>query len=256
MVINKYDYIFGNYQSINGNKIGCSILFSNSSIIEHLLYYTDSDTSHSHPFIQFSFATKTNFTFIKYKGIKSKYLSITNKSFSSNIICPSFKDKEKPSLCILLPNFKRNYLNYSFKAFVNQTYKPKFYLFIQNEDRIHYNLSLFQNIIKEPIYHIWMLNWNSFFFLNHRLASLMPCDFILKYDDDQWPADNFLQEKLIRLAKNKNVIIGNKGFSVPSSFCGYYSKKLLKIDNNIVDHASVPLLIRPSYIKLEARNYI
>ena len=63
---NKYDYIFGNSQIINGKKIGCSLLFSKASIIEHLLYYTDSDTSHANPFIQLSLATQTKFIFIKF----------------------------------------------------------------------------------------------------------------------------------------------------------------------------------------------
>lgn len=47
---NKYDYIFGNSQIIKGQKIVYSLLLSKSSIIEHLLYYTDSDTSHANPF--------------------------------------------------------------------------------------------------------------------------------------------------------------------------------------------------------------
>ena len=50
------------------------------------------------------------------------------------------------------------------------------------------------------------------FFLNNRLSALFPCDFIMKYDDDQCPADITLQEKLVNNSKNKNVIIGKKGF--------------------------------------------
>jgi hypothetical protein len=253
---NEYDYIFGNSQIINGNKIGCSLLLVKASIIEHLLYYTDSDTSHINPFIQLSLATKTKFSFIQFDNIKSSGLINLNGKFSSNMNCPLIKDKENPSLCILLPNFKRNYLDYSFNAFLNQTYQPKFYLFIQNEFRLYYNLSLVQKKVDRPIYHIWMQNWNSFFFLNHRLASVIPCNFILKYDDDQWPSDNKLQENLINIAKDNNIIIGNRGFSVPKSYCGYSQKKYSNIRNNIVDHAAVPILMRPFYIKLEARNKI
>ena len=68
---NGYDYIFGNSQIIEGKKIGCSILFSRVSIIEHLLYYTDSDTSHANPFIQLSLATQPKFCFIPFNYIKS-----------------------------------------------------------------------------------------------------------------------------------------------------------------------------------------
>ena len=56
-----YDYIFGNSQIIKGNKIGCSLLVSKSSILQHLLYHTDSDTTHLNPFIQLSLANKTNY---------------------------------------------------------------------------------------------------------------------------------------------------------------------------------------------------
>ena len=66
---NEYDYIFGNYQIINKKKIGSTILFSKTSIIEHLLYYTDSDTTHINPFIQLSYATQTKFCFIKFKDL-------------------------------------------------------------------------------------------------------------------------------------------------------------------------------------------
>ena len=111
-------------------------------------------------------------------------------------------------------------------------------------------------IVAEPIYHIWMQNWNSFFFLNHRLSSVLPCDFVLKYDDDQWPIDNNIQKKLINAAKNKNIIIGYRGLSIRKSFCGYSPKKYIKTEKDVVDHSAVPLLIRPGYIKLDARNFI
>ena len=155
--------------------------FSKASIIEHLLYYTDSDTSHANPFIQLSLATQTKFCFIPFKNLKSSILEYTNSRFSLNMNCPSTNDKNMPSLCIILPNFKRNYFSFSFPAFSNQTYKPKFYIIIQNENRIHYNLSLIQKMVNEPVYHIWMQNWNSFFFLNHRLSSVLPCDFVALY---------------------------------------------------------------------------
>lgn len=253
---NEYDYIFGNYQIINKKKIGSTILFSRASLIEHLLYYTDSDTTHINPFIQFSLATQTKFCCIKFKDLILSKLHINGKRFSLNMECPSTKDKEKPSLCIMLPNFKRNYLYSSFKAFTYQIYKPKFYIIIQNENRISYNISSIKKMVNEPVYHIWMQNWNSFFYLNLRLSSVLPCDFILKYDDDQWPIDNTIQERLIALAKNKNYIIGQKGFSIKKSYCGYSPKNFNKIGSDVVDHASVPLLIRPGYIKLDARNNI
>jgi len=170
--------------------------------------------------------------------------------------CPSYDDKNISSLCIMLPNFKRNYLSYSFSSLAKQTYKPKFYIIIQNDYRIQYNLSLVQKMVNEPIYHIWMQNWNSFFFLNHRLSSVLPCDFILKYDDDQWPINNNLQQRIIDTAKGKNVIIGYEGYSIKKNFCGYSPKYYKDIKSDIVDHSAVPILIRPGYIKLDARNKI
>ena len=253
---NQYDYIFGNYQIIKGKKIGCSLLFSKASIIEHLLYYTDSDTSHANPFIQLSLATQTKFCFIPFNYLKTSILENINSRFSLNMDCPSTNDKNISSLCIFIPSFKRNYFSLSFPAFSNQTYKPKFYIIIQNENRIHYNLPLIQKMANEPVYHIWMQNWNSFFFLNHRLSSVLPCDFVLKYDDDQWPIDNTLQQNLMSIIKDKNIIIGNRGFKVEESFCGYSPKYFNKEKDDIVDHSAVPLLTRPGYIKLDARNNI
>ena len=252
----KYDYIFGNFKYIKGKKIGCSLLLSNSSIIEHLLYYTDSDTSHSHPFIQISLANKTKFFFSRFKYLRSSRIENTHKKISINMNCPSVDDKNIPSFCVIIPSYKRNYFSSSFPAFSNQTYKPKFYIIIQNDNKMIYNIPLMQKKVKEPIYHIWMQNWNSFFFLNLRLSSVFPCDFILKYDDDQWPIDKDIQKRLIRSAKGKNVIIGRGGYLVPKSFCGYSPQKFKNIKKKVVDHSSVPLLVRPGYIKLDARNNI
>ena len=229
---------------------------SKASVIEHLLYYTDSDTSHVNPFIQLSYATKTKFCFIKFNYLKSSNLETINTRFSIDMKCPKYDNKNISSFCIILPNFKRNYLSSSFSSFAKQTYKPKFYIIIQNDYRIQYNLSLVQKMVNEPVYHIWMQNWNSFFFLNHRLSSVLPCDFVLKYDDDQWPIDNTLQQRLIDTAKGKNIIIGYAGYSIKTEFCGYSPKYFKKIENDIVDHSSVPILIRPGYIKLDARNKI
>ena len=251
-----YDYIFGNYQKIKGKKIGCYLLLTRASIIEHLLYYTNSDTTHANPFIQLSLANQTKFDFIPFKYIKSSNLENINNNFSINMNCPLTDDKDNPSLCLIIPSFKRNYFSISFPAFNNQTYKPKFYVIIQNDNRLYYNLSLVQNMVNETVYHIWMQNWNSFFFLNHRLASVFPCDFIMKYDDDQWPIDNTIQETLINKAKGKNIIVGGCGYHIESSFCGYSPKNVKKIIEGDADHSAVPLLMRPGYIKLDARNNI
>ena len=248
--------IFLEIFNIKGKKIGCSLLLSKASIIEHLLYYTDSDTSHANPFIQLSLATQTKFCYIPFNYIKASNIGNIHNKISINMECPSKNDRNIPSLCIILPAFKRNYFSSSFQAFSTQTYKPKFYIIIQNENRIHYNLSLIQKIVKEPVYHIWIQNWNSFFFLNLRLSSVLPCDFILKYDDDQWPKDNNIQQRLINAAKGKNIIIGRGGYSVRKSFCGYSPKSFKKTENTLVDHTAVPLLTRPGYIKLDARNNI
>ena len=111
--------------------------------------------------------------------------------------CPSINDNLIPSICTILPVYKRNYFSVSLPAYSNQTYKSKFFVILQNVNRIHFNLSLIQSMLDVPVYHIWMQNWNSFFFLNHRLSSVFPCDFVMKYDDDQWPNNNTIQEQLI-----------------------------------------------------------
>ena len=242
-----YDYIFGNSQ----------LFVSKSSIIQHLLYYTDSDTTHLNPFIQLSLATKTNYSFIPFDGyINVSNLENTVGKFSENMHCPKINDKVIPDFCIMIPAFKRNYFNESFSAFSKQTLKPKFYIIIQNDNKIHFNLSLIQNMVNEPVYHIWMVNWNSYFYLSLRISSVFPCDFILKYDDDQWPNDTHLNEKLINNIKNKNIILGLRSFVAEKPICGYSPKNYKKIDEDIKDHVAVPELIRQGYLKLDARNKI
>ena len=67
---------------------------------------------------------------------------------------PLINDSFKPSLCVMIPLFKRNYFSYSFPSLSKQTYSPKFYVIIQNDNRIHLNLTSFKMSIKEHIYHI------------------------------------------------------------------------------------------------------
>ena len=251
---NEYDYIFGNSQIINGKKIGCSILLSKASIIQHLLYNTDSDTTHINPFIQLSLATQTVFTFIPLKNIKESNLQNIQGKFSINMNCPLINDNLDPSVCIMLPTYKRNYFSFSMPAYAKQTYRPKFYVIIQNTCQIHFNMTIIQNMVNETVYHIWMKNWNSFFFLNHRFASFFPCDLILKYDDDQWPNDDNLQRNLIDKIKNKNIIMGGGAYNVKKSLCGYSPLNFKEIEGNIKDHVASPLLICRSYLKLDARN--
>lgn len=68
--------------------------------------------------------------------------------------------------------------------------------------------------------------------------------------------DNFLHQNLINTIKGKNIIIGNRGHRVGKTFCRYSPKVFNKVDDDIVDHCAVPLLTRPGYIKLDARNNI
>lgn len=114
-------------------------------------------------------------------------------------------------------------------------------------------LILIQNMVNEPVYHIWMQNWNSFFFLNHRLSSVLPCDFVLKYDDDQWPIDNTLQQRLINYSMGKNVIFGGRGYKVGNSFCRYRPKKFIRMEEDVVDHIATPFLARTGFFKVDAR---
>ena len=170
--------------------------------------------------------------------------------------CPLINDNANPTLGIILPTYKRNYFSSSMPSYASQTYKPKFYVVIQNSNRKNFNISLIQNMVNETVYHIWMQNWNSFFFLNLRFASVFPCDLILKYDDDQWPSDNNLQQNLVDNIRNKNIIIGLRGNTVPKSFCGYTSENFIKKEHHVEDHVAVPLLFRTSYLKLDARNQV
>ena len=82
-----------------------------------LLY--KSDITHIYSFVQLFLANNTKFCFIQIGGVILKNTIQIDGNFFINTIC-------SPSLCIILPNFKRNYLSYSFSAFSNQTYKPKF----------------------------------------------------------------------------------------------------------------------------------
>ena len=110
IIFDNYDYIFGNYQIINKKKLGCSLFVSKASIIEHLLYYTDSDTTHANPFIQLSYSTKAKFCFVDFNYTKPSMFDKLNEKFSVDMNCPNFKDNEKPSLCILLIIFILNQL--------------------------------------------------------------------------------------------------------------------------------------------------
>ena len=78
-------------------------MLTKSSIIQHLLYYTDSDTTHINPFIQLSLSNKTKFGFLSFEYIKASHLENINQKFSINLNCPKIGVKNNNSLCIMLP---------------------------------------------------------------------------------------------------------------------------------------------------------
>jgi len=66
--------------------------------------------------------------------------------------------------------------------------------------------------------------WNSFFFIIHLLASVFPCNFFIKYDNDAWSMDCTINEKVINNSNNKNVIIGGIRYFALKSFHIYKPK--------------------------------
>ena len=136
MFLYNYDYIFDGYQIIKSKKIGSTFLLYDTSVIQHLLFCTDSDTSHINHFIQYLLANNTKYTFIRFNFIKTSKLENIQNKLSINMNFLFINYIYDPSLCIMIPTFKRNYFPESFNSFSKQTYKSKFHIFIQNDEYI------------------------------------------------------------------------------------------------------------------------
>jgi hypothetical protein len=71
------------------------------------------------------------------------------------------------------------------------------------------------------VLHVWLTNWNSFFFLTYVLMSFVPERFVLKIDDDQMPNDRAGLARFVAAAEKSDRIIGSGAYTATRPLCGF-----------------------------------
>jgi hypothetical protein len=87
-----------------------------------------------------------------------------------------------------------------------------------------------------PISHVWCTNWNSFFYLTYVVVMFLPERFVIKCDDDVIPEDMTGIERYVKIAVNRDVIIGLGGVVLDGPWCDIHTDFMPTGD--VVDHVS------------------
>lgn len=257
------DLLFGGNTTYQNKTVGIGLMIAKTSIIQGLVYNTNSKTNSPPPLLMLSMYSEKNPGKLKveysdYNHMKDSinYNYVDNFKLVKPQKCLNLKnDTKNPTISYLLPQFKRSYIYHFITDFEKQTVKPEFYCLFQCENRLTFDLKRLEKLSSRPIYHIWCYNWKPYFFLPDYVAGLFPTDFVIRYDDDQYSKNVNILKKLIKMTLNKDMIIGYRGNNFSPRCKGadidYYFFR--QIYYNHYDHVAVPLLFRPIHIKLMGR---
>jgi hypothetical protein len=151
--------------------------------------------------------------------------------------CPKNISSQSTDVAVIIPSFKRDYMDALISGFRRQTHPPTRVFFIQNRMHILLNFTrILATAGSIPISHVWCTNWNSFFFLTYVVVMFLPERFVIKIDDDQAPIDMTGIKRYIAIATNRDVIIGRDGVALGNRLC-YIRPKLIP-GRGVVDHVS------------------
>ncbi|KAH0795976.1 hypothetical protein GPJ56_000044 [Histomonas meleagridis] len=251
------DIVYGGKTQYQGIDCGIGLAVINSALLRELLYYTNLNSFTMPPLLILSLLNQKNedfhYTYNLFDGIKlnQNYDYITEISIPHYQKCANINDTSNPTIALLLPQFKRDYIYDFIWDYNNQSLLPEFYCLVQCENRIELNLNLIRSRASRPVYHIWGYNWSPLFLFPLYVSSFFPVDFVMRWDDDQAPLNGAIQKGFVQRIRDKDTIIGMAGLRDLRINCGKWMGKVKQCEE--CDHVAVPLMYRPFHAKLAAR---
>lgn len=258
---NSTGVVFGGQTEYKGEKVGISLALIRSTVVRELLYYSNATSESIPPLLALSLlvrgskSNKIKMEFYPSKSVVSAtYTNLEGKYPVRLQYCPEVHpNSNHPKLAILMPHFKRVYTYQHLQEYAKQDFQPTFYLIFQNDNRFSLDFDNLSTIVQQPIYHIWLYNWNSLFFLSNYASSLFNVDFVYRYDDDMYSTEHGLHNRILKMANNKDVIIGDRFGFMNLPICDFNPQpKMIPCHGN--DHVATPTMFRPFHAKLDGRN--
>jgi hypothetical protein len=212
------------------NGIATHAVLMRASMARKFLLYTDVRYSDDHVMTVLSSLCLCNSSFGRVRELRGAHLMkpLSVNPLPCSVIprrfrCPHFPQPGNATFAILLPNFKRQYITRTFNDLAGQTRQGSFILVFQNRAYQTYDFRALQPLSPVPIQHVWLTNWNSFFFMTYLPMAFLPYDYVLKVDDDFFPRHSRAIEDWLNLTdRHPNSLIGTgPGYAPPA--CGNIS---------------------------------
>jgi hypothetical protein len=152
-------------------------------------------------------------------------------AFDLNLKCEEFTEltcnsniTRRKTVGVVLSQFKRNYLSKQIGLLLNQSFPVSEILVKQD---LH-----FQNCgsVLHNFYHVWMTNWDSYFYMRFLMPFLLKSDIIISFDDDIIP-DRDGVFKFVNSIHQTNRVTGFTGRHITGIFNTKYMKSIIFIDD-------------------------
>lgn len=261
---NGFEGVYGHRVELkNKVTVGTSLMLVKQGCLRELIFYTNVNTeSINAPAMICILAQRENSKWsVGYhiSSIVKKDLSFDFDKFEDRYKsvkyekCPDLSDKPRPKLAVMLPNYKRTYIYDFIKEHDKQTYQPEFYFIIQIRHKVDLDLKKIGEGIKAPVYRVWIYNFNTYFFLNGHLTTVLPVDNVMRYDDDLHTRNYTHHQRLINDMRGKHLILGHGYYYWSGCSCGMKNCKFNNDHPLNPDHIGSPFMYRPTNARVEAR---
>lgn len=194
-----------------------------SSVARHLLMYTDIKYSNDQVLSVLmrlctcELSSKWNAAIVTMSTLQDVPLQKTRlcPKVPTDFQCERY-DVGNEDYALMVPAYKRNYMELSIRGAMSQTVKPKQIFILQNRMHTIFDFNFLANISTVPIWHFWATNWNTYFFLTYVVMMFIEQKYALKMDDDSFPNSVTSFEQLLKHVRaRKNTIVGILGYTAP-----------------------------------------
>jgi hypothetical protein len=214
--------------------IATHAIAAKSSTVRRFLFYTDVTYSDHDVMAVLSSLCLCNRSFgrmVEFCGTNQLLpaeaypIPCSSSAIPKNWTCSAAEDE---GLAVILPVWKRNYMQRMFETIKRQTRQPSRILVFQNEAHRVFDFSKFTEFNFSALHHVWLTNWNSFFYMTYVAMSFMRESYVLKIDDDMFASRRDAFATYLNAAKMQpSSIIGLNGGSVGLERCGFEIEKVV-----------------------------
>lgn len=218
-LIDEYIQKLGNgYDIVFSNSINPVAFVSHQYIARRFLLYTD---------IKYSDNSALSILYSFYSCQKDSNYYVFQKERKTN--CKSIRlpkewncDKSsspQSGYAVLIPTFKRDYLQRSIESWERQELKPKEIIVVQNRNHVKFDFNKIDKYSQIPVRHVWCTNWNSYFFLTYSVMMFINEQYFIKVDDDYFVnVTNGAKRLYDHIIKNPNTMVSTHGLR---NYVGY-----------------------------------